>query len=171
MKSRKLLAILLLGATAATPAAFAAPAKESGILAEIASRITQFLFTGSCIDPNGGEENGSCIDPNGLNAGDDGRGIDPNGFGAAPKPEGSGLDPHGGSALGDANDSRGAWDPNGFAADKGLGVDPNGSGITIDPDGFGHGGRPDGIGIDPHGGRPESGPAQRPRTVPAKVIR
>lgn len=52
---------------------------------------------------------------------------------------GSALDP-----SGDEADSRGAWDPNGFAAgDDGRGIDPNG---------FTSAGREDGIGIDPHGG-------------------
>lgn len=87
---------------------------------------------GGYLDPNGAEtDEGGFVDPYGANAEggvfmdplgittDEGGWVDPNGRGyqSAPRPEGSGLDPHG---L-----------PNGTqnatgTGDKGMGLDPNG---------------------------------------------
>lgn len=122
MKSRIALALLALGLTLSTPAAFAQE-KSGGSLAGIFAFLFDFLDAGSALDPSGDDtDNRGGWDPNGLTAGDDGRGIDPNGFASAGKDDGIGIDPHGG---------RGG----GAGRDEGVAIDPFGRGGTIDPNG------------------------------------
>lgn len=121
MRLKSVFLILVLAALAALPAS-AIEISADGWVEAILAWAIPWVDGRAIIDPNG-LETGSCIDPMGncyqaALTGDDGPGIDPDGRKSASRPEGSGLDPHGGAARG------ATIDPNG--TDQGSGADPNG---------------------------------------------